>query len=54
MREDKTRIEIQYKVIAKMEEPIINDKQTYRPLYEKKAVVVSQTGSKINFNISRK
>ena len=37
-----------------MEEPIINDKQTYRPLYEKKAVVVSQTGSKINFNISRK
>ena len=37
-----------------MEEPIINDKQTYRPLYEKKTIVVSQALNKINFNIHRK
>src|ERR1017187_7067824 len=37
-----------------MEEPVIGGKQTYRPLFSKRVVVVSQPLSKINFNISHK
>eukprot|EP00347_Sterkiella_histriomuscorum_P016070 403354603 len=48
------KIQITYKVIAKMEEPIINGKSTFKPLVSKRLVIVSTPVEKINFNVSMK
>ena len=48
------RINITYKIVAKLEEPVINGKQVYKPLVAKRLLILSQPLSKINFNVSLK
>lgn len=49
-----SKIQITYKIIAKMEEPVINGKSTYRPLVSKRLLIVSAPVEKVNFNVSMK
>lgn len=49
-----SKIQITYKIVAKMEEPVINGKSTYRPLVSKRLVIVSGPVEKVNFNVSLK
>ena len=48
------KIQVTYKIIAKLEEPIINGKSTYKPLLSKRLLIVSTPIEKINFNVSMK
>lgn len=54
MGQKESKIQITYKIVAKLEEPVINGKSTYKPLVSKRLLIVSSPVEKINFNVSLK
>ncbi|CDW75052.1 UNKNOWN [Stylonychia lemnae] len=48
------KISITYKIVARIDEPVINGKQQFKPLIAKRVMILSQPLSKVNFNVSMK